>query len=562
MAISILQNISLIVSIAVIYHFVSRQLHGRPLIVSALNGVLFGSAAMLAMLNPFHFATGIIYDGRTIIIAVAGLFGGPLVVGVAVAIAVAFRVFHVGGTGYLAGILSILFAAAIGLAFFYWRKRSGKPLNNWRLLGIGYLVHFFMLVAQFALPDQRWKTILPAIVVPVLLLYPLAFFFICRLFIDNEERANNLAMLEESEARYRLLFKAHNSIMLLIDPDSGRIIDANPSAEAFYGWTRSQLLSMNISEINIQPAEQIKERIKLIQNQDKSIFILKHRRAFGDVRDVEVFSSPVEYAGEKVLYSIVHDATARIQAEKKVRELNQTLEQRVAKRTQELQDANKELEAFAYSVSHDLRAPLRAIEGFSSLLSEEAGKTLSESSQHYLGRIRYNAKKMSQLIDDLLRLSRISRQNLEYSKVDLSLLAREIAGEMAARYPERKISISIQENMIAMADKALVEVLLLNLIGNACKFTASTANAEIRFERMDMDGQGIYAVTDNGIGFDMEYADKLFSPFQRLHNEKEYEGSGIGLSIARRIVARHGGRIWAESAPKQGAKFYFTLGGG
>ena len=561
MAISILQNISLIISIAVIYHFVSRQLHGRPLIVSALNGILFGSAAMLAMLNPFHFATGIIYDGRTIIIAVAGLFGGPLVVGVAVAIAVAFRVFHIGGTGYLAGILSIFFAAVIGLAFFYWRKRSKKPLDNWRLLAIGYLVHIFMLAAQFALPDQRWKTVLPAIILPVLLLYPLAFFFICRLFIDNEERTKNLAMLKESEARYKLLFKAHSSIMLLIDPDSGQIIDANPSAEAFYGWTRSQLLSMNISEINIQPVDQIKERMKQVQNQNKNIFILKHRRAFGDIRDVEVFSSPVEYSGEKVLYSIVHDATARIQAENEVKELNQTLEQRVAKRTQELEDMNKELEAFAYSVSHDLRAPLRAIEGFSSLLSEEAGKTLSESSEHYLGRIRYNAKKMSQLIDDLLRLSRISRQNLEYSKVDISRLAREIAAEMATRYPDRHISIFVQENMIASADKALLEVLLLNLIGNACKFTASIPDAEIRFECTDRNGPGIFSIADNGIGFDMEYADKLFSPFQRLHNEKEYDGSGIGLSIARRIVARHGGRIWVESAPKKGATFYFTLGG-
>jgi hypothetical protein len=222
---------------------------------------------------------------------------------------------------------------------------------------------------------------------------------------------------------------------------------------------------------------------------------------------------------------------------------------------------NKELEAFAYSVSHDLRAPLRAIEGFSSLLSEEAGKTLSESSEHYLGRIRYNAKKMSQLIDDLLRLSRISRQNLEYSKVDLSRLAREIAAEMATRYPDRKLSISVQENMVALADKALLEVLLLNLIGNACKFTATIPDAEIRFEYMDRDGPGIFSIADNGIGFDMEYADKLFSPFQRLHNEKEYDGSGIGLSIARRIVARHGGRIWAESAPKKGATFYFTLGG-
>lgn len=561
MAISILQNISLIVSIAVIYHFVSRQLHGRPLIVSTLNGILFGSAAILAMLNPFHFAAGIIYDGRTIIIAVAGLFGGPIVVGVAVVMSVAFRVFYVGGTGYIAGLASILLAAIAGLGSFYWRAYSKKPLNNWRLLAIGYLVHILMLMAQLFLPDQRWKTVLPAIVFPVLLFYPLAFFFICRLFIDNEERIKNQAALEESEARYKLLFKAHKSIMLLIDPDSGQIVDANPAAEAFYGWTREQLLAKNISDINTQPFNQIKENMRQVQSQDKNAFVFRHRSAFGDVRDVEVFSSPIEYLGKKVLYSIVHDATARIKAENEVKELNQTLEQRVAKRTHELQDINQELEAFAYSVSHDLRAPLRAIEGFSSLLAEEAGTMLPESSGHYLERIRYNAKKMSQLIDDLLRLSRISRQNLEYSSIDLSRLAREVSTEIAARYPERKVALFIQEDMRVSADKALLEVLLRNLLGNAWKFTSSIPEAEIRFESMDRDGQRVYSVVDNGIGFDMAYADKLFSPFQRLHNEKEYDGSGIGLSLARRIVARHGGRIWADSAPSKGAAFYFTLGG-
>ena len=561
MALSILQNISLVVSIVVIYHYVVRQLKGKPLIVSMLCGLLFGITAILAMLTPFRFPGGIIYDGRTIILTVAGIFGGPLVVCIAAAMAIVFRVFFVGGSGYLVGIITIIIASTIGLSTFYWRKRSKEPLLPRRILAIGYMVHILMLMAQLLLPDQRWKTIIPAIALPVLFFYPLAFYFICRLFLDNEERTRNLAMLEESEARYKLLFSKHHSIMLIVDYESGRIIDANPAAEDFYGWTRTELLSMKISDINTLPMSEIMVLMRQAREGKQNNFILRHRRACGDIRDVEVSSSIVEYFGKKVLYSIIHDATARIKAENEVRELNQTLEQRVAKRTQELQDANRELEAFAYSVSHDLRAPLRAIEGFSSLLAEEAGGTLPESMKHYLERIRYNAKKMSQLIDDLLRLSRISRQTLEYSNIDLSKLVAETAGEIEARYPDRKVTVAIQESLSISADKALIEVLLLNLIGNAWKFTSSVPNPCIRFESMDSGGERVYSVGDNGIGFDMAYADKLFSPFQRLHNEKEYSGSGIGLSIARRIVARHGGRIWAEAAPNKGATFYFTLGG-
>ncbi|HWP67850.1 MAG TPA: ATP-binding protein [Rectinemataceae bacterium] len=561
MIISILQNISLIVSLAVAYHYVARQLHGKPLTVSTINGLLFGGAAILAMLSPFKVAEGIIYDGRTIVLAVAGLFGGPLVASIAAAMAIAFRVFSIGGTGYFAGVLSIIEAASIGLYVFYRRKRTGKPLTVFGIILIGYAVHIFMLLAQLFLPNQRWKAIIPAIAVPVLVLFPFAFLLICALFIDNEERLKNQRMLEESEARYKLLFQNNHTVMMLIDDTTGRIIDANPAAEAFYGWTRAELLSMHVSDINTLTFDELKAELRLAKESNKTMFTFRHRRAFGDIRDVEVFSGPIEYFGKKVLYSIVHDATARIKAENEVRELNQTLEQRVEKRTRELEEANKELEAFAYSVSHDLRAPLRAIEGFSSLLDQETGKSISEEAAHYLERINSNAKKMSQLIDDLLRLSRISRKTVDFLTVDLSQLAKGIISEMRSQTPERQVEAFIQEGMSAFADKALLELALFNLLSNAWKFTSSVPKPSIRFACMDSGNERVYSVSDNGIGFDMAYAEKLFSPFQRLHSEKEYSGSGIGLSIVRRIVSRHGGRVWVDSVPNQGTTFYFTLGG-
>ena len=561
MIISILQNMSLIISLAVAYHYVVRQLHGKLLIVSVINGMLFGGAAVLAMLSPFRVAEGIIYDGRTIVLAVAGLFGGPIAAGIASVIAIAFRIFVVGGSGYIVGVLSIVEAAAIGSSYFVWRKRTGKPLTVSRIVFIGYGVHALMLLTQLLLPDQRWKTIIPAIALPVLVLYPLAFILIAALFLDNEEREKNQRMLEESEARYKLLFQNTHTVMMLIDDATGKIIDANPAAETFYGWSRAELVSMHITDINILPFEVIKDEMRLALEKNKNMFVFRHRRAFGDIRDVEVFSGPIEYLGKKVLYSIVHDATARIKAENEVKILNQTLEQRVVQRTLELEEANKELEAFAYSVSHDLRAPLRAIEGFSSLLNEEIGENLSGTAAHFLERINANARKMSQLIDDLLRLSRISRQSVAFQTVDLSLLAREIMAEIRNQSPERESEIVIQDGALAFADKALLELALYNLLSNAWKFTASTPKPSIRFSYMDSGNERVYSVNDNGVGFDMAFADKLFSPFQRLHSEKEYSGSGIGLSLVRRIIIRHGGTIWVDSAPNQGTTFYFKLGG-
>ena len=561
MIISILQNMSLIISLAVAYHYVVRQLHGKLLIVTVINGMLFGGAAVLAMLSPFRVAEGIIYDGRTIVLAVAGLFGGPVAAGIAAVIAIAFRIFVVGGTGYIVGVLTIVEAAAIGSSYFYWRKRRGKPLTVSRIVIIGYGVHALMLLTQLLLPDQRWKTIIPAIALPVLVLYPLAFILIAALFLDNEEREKNQRMLEESEARYKLLFQNTHTVMMLIDEATGKIIDANPAAETFYGWTKAELVSMHITDINTLSFEEIKEEMRRALEKHKNMFVFRHRRAFGDIRDVEVFSGPIEYLGKKVLYSIVHDATARIKAENEVKILNQTLEQRVAQRTLELEEANKELEAFAYSVSHDLRAPLRAIEGFSTLLNEEIGENLSGTTAHFLDRINANARKMSQLIDDLLRLSRISRQSVAFQTVDLSLLAREIIAEIRNQSPEREQEIAIQDGALAFADKALIELALYNLLSNAWKFTASMPKTSIRFSYMDSGNERVYSVSDNGVGFDMAYADKLFSPFQRLHSEKEYSGSGIGLSLVRRIIIRHGGTIWVDSATNQGTTFRFKLGG-
>ena len=229
------------------------------------------------------------------------------------------------------------------------------------------------------------------------------------------------------------------------------------------------------------------------------------------------------------------------------------------RQAQVAETANKELEAFSYSVSHDLRAPLRGIAGFSQALTEDEADKLSAKGHDYLKRIRAAAQRMGDLIDDLLRLSRVSRADFKKEPADLSALATVVGGELRKAHPDRDVEIIVQPTVTATADPRLVRILLENLVGNAWKFTSKTEHAKIEFGARDDAGERVYFVRDNGAGFDMSYADKLFGAFQRLHSDKEFAGTGIGLATVHRIVVRHGGRIWAEAAVGKGATFHFTL---
>jgi signal transduction histidine kinase len=236
------------------------------------------------------------------------------------------------------------------------------------------------------------------------------------------------------------------------------------------------------------------------------------------------------------------------------------LERLVAQRTAELTATNHELSTFAYSVSHDLRAPLRAIDAFSQALLEDYGDVLDAQGQDYLRRVRVNTGRMGQLIDDLLQLSRLTRSELHIEPIDLSAIARTIASDLQRLQPQRAVTFSIEPAVVTRGDPRLVGVLMENLLGNAWKYTSRHPTARITFATRHEGNERIYFVRDDGAGFDLAYADKLFSPFQRLHTSDEFEGAGIGLATAQRVVRRHNGRIWADAAPEQGATFFFTLG--
>jgi light-regulated signal transduction histidine kinase (bacteriophytochrome) len=271
---------------------------------------------------------------------------------------------------------------------------------------------------------------------------------------------------------------------------------------------------------------------------------------------VEISLSPLQTDEGTLVTASIRDVTERKVAEEKIKQLNTDLEARAI----QLEATNKELEAFSYSVSHDLRAPLRTIDGFSLAVLEDYGDQLDDEGRNYLMRIRTAAQRMAQLIDDLLNLSRVTRAPFTPEPTNLSTIAQHIARELQQTDTKRIVDFSITPNVIARSDPRLIKVVLENLFSNAWKFTSKQNLARIEFGvSEDHSDEPVYFVRDNGAGFDMSYVNKLFGAFQRLHTTSEFPGIGIGLAIVQRIISRHGGRVWAEGEENKGATFFFTL---
>jgi len=373
---------------------------------------------------------------------------------------------------------------------------------------------------------------------------------------DLTEQRRAAEVLRAGEEYARRVVDAAYDAFVAIDQD-GVISSWNRHAEDMFGWSREEAIGLSLAE-TIIPA----------QHRDAHRRGLKHFLATGEGpvlnrvieitavrRDgaefpVELTISPLTVGQKYVFTAFVRDITQRKEAE-----------DRLKRYAGDLEAANRELDAFAYSVSHDLRAPLRSIDGFSQALLEDYGERLDAAGRQYLQRVRAGSQQMALLIDDLLKLSRVTRAEMRREPVDLSGLAQDIATDLRRSDPQRQVEFVIASGLETSGDPRLLRVALENLLGNAWKYTAKHPRARIEFGITEggHDATPAYYVRDDGAGFDMAYADKLFGAFQRLHTPGDFEGTGIGLATVRRIVGRHGGRVWAEGAVERGATFYFTL---
>jgi light-regulated signal transduction histidine kinase (bacteriophytochrome) len=279
------------------------------------------------------------------------------------------------------------------------------------------------------------------------------------------------------------------------------------------------------------------------------------RKKNGSEFPVDIALGPMQMNSDTVTLAVVRDFTERKRAEDKIKKLNDDL----FARNEKLESVNQELESFIYSVSHDLRAPLRHISGFADLMEKDIADKLDEKGKQHFSRIHEGIHKMSSLIDDLLKLSKISTQEIHRRELNLSEIVASIVAVLREAHPGRSIEIDIKEGLTSLADRGLIEIVFSNLLGNAWKFTAKTEKARIEFGTVEQDGEFIYYVRDNGAGFDQKYAGRMFWPFQRLHSNEEFEGSGVGLAIVDRIIRSHGGKVWAEGTLGKGATIYFSL---
>ncbi len=490
--------------------------------------------------------------------------------------------------------------------------------------------------------------------------------------MDITDRKRSEEVLREREERFRRMFMHHHAVMLLIDPHTGAIRDANAAASEFYGFTLEKLRTMFIQDLNRLPPEEVAEERRKALEEKRNYFVFRHRVADGSSRWVEVYSTPVESQGETLLFSIIHDISKRKRAEEALYESEYKLrlfirhapaaiamfdrdmrylaysqrwltdyglgdqditgrshyevfpeipprwkkihkdclagkadsreedpfprsdgrtdwvrweiipwrrldgeiggilmftevitkhkekDEALRERTLQLDIANKELESFNYTISHDLRTPLRAIEGFSRMIIAD-GETFSEEQKKRLAVIRDNALKMNRMIDSFLAFSSTGRKSLRKSKIDMEALVADVLNELSTEAQGRNIEIVKNQLPGAHGDRALIRQVLSNLLSNAFKFTKSRDPAVIEISGTEMGRENQYSVSDNGIGFNTKNSDKLFGVFQRLHNREEYEGTGVGLAIVHRIIDRHGGRVWADARAGRGATFFFTL---
>ncbi len=382
---------------------------------------------------------------------------------------------------------------------------------------------------------------------------------------DITDRKQADAAVRESEERFRVLFEHSPETILILDPASTRhtleIVDCNDVACRHHGYTRDELRGQSFSTIDFAARSKARAEEFLQRVRTEGVVMLEalHRHKDGHTFLMEVWASFITVSRRELLLCMARDISERKKAEAAIRRSNEQLEARVRERTRQLEQANRELEAFSYSISHDLRAPVRAIRGFAQIIHEDHGINLNPEATRLFKFIVDSASRMDELIDDLLAFSRINAHTLSRTTIDMRELVDSVIAELHDPKTGSHVEFIVDSLNPTHGDRSLLRQVLMNLIGNALKFSRHSNPPKIEVGSRVENDTTVYFVRDNGVGFNMKYAPKLFQVFQRLHNPEQFEGTGVGLAIVQRIIQRHGGRVWVESEPNAGATFYFSL---
>ena len=552
--IGLIQNIALLVALTFVHSLLLRRVRQPGLGFALFSGALFGGVTLVGMVTPFIFGPGLIFDGRSIILAAAGLFGGPWAALVAAGMAAAYR-FSLGGVGMPMGVAVIAGSAAIGVGWRLLRRSRPYACQPVGLYLFGLLVHLWMIGCTILLPQAAAQAIRSDIGLPILLIYPVATLLVCQLFLEMERHMEAERALVESEASFRRMFEEHDAVFLLIEPASGIIVDANDSAVRYYGYKRDELRGMLISQLNPLPPDEARQLRTLASQGLQKHFEFAHRLKNGTERVVAVYSSPVEVGGKTLLFSIIHDITEQKLAEQELV---------VARHAAE--SANRAKSEFLANMSHEIRTPLNGLMGMAQLLRFTP---LNKEQIEYLDNLELSSKILLDLLNDILDLSKVEAGKLELEQtfVPLHEILREavITYQALAQQKQVELRLDLADTLpeLCTGDPLRLKQILLNLLGNAVKFTgqghitlkaalvaASAQPALIRIE-----------VQDTGIGMSPEQLSRIFTPFTQADGSttRKYGGSGLGLTICQRLTALMGGSLRVSSEPGRGSCFTLEL---
>lgn len=554
---SLIDNVALLLALCLLHGLVISKAGQKRLLAQLLSGLVFGLATLVAMQRAYVLSPGIVFDGRSIVISLAGMFGGPVTAALTIVPATIHRL-HKGGGGAVMGTCVIVTSGLLGILFFHLRRRRPCLTKPLYLYLFGVLVHINMLFWTVTLPRDAIVPTFRAIWLPVITIYPLATLLLGTLLANDEARAASEKALHESEARYRTIAdNLPSGAVHIMDRDYRYVFSAGPEL-AEVGLTHDMLVGKTIHDVLPADTAQMAAghyRKAFEDNPCTYEESYKERTFLTNVRPLRNQNGNIDYI---MVLSV--NITERKQAEKAIRTLNEELERRVRQRTAQLETKNREIEAFSYSVSHDLRAPLRAISGFAQIISRRHKQNLSDEGQHYFDNIIQASQHMDRLIEDLLRLSRLGRAGVHWENVSLKGLLEDIRARYSSHIEAEQVMFSIPDDLpMIRSDATLVSVILANLIDNALTYKRAGAKHRVEVRCTEADATATLEVTDNGIGIPAEYREKIFAVFQRLHGQDEYPGTGIGLALVKKAVDLLDGKIVLRSEVGKGSTFSVEL---